>query len=114
MSGAIPNDETGTLGEEASKLMAAAQDWFHRTLGDPSTAKIATGTPECAWCPVCQMIGVLRGDRPELSERFAETQVAVAGLLRALAEAASASVQQHSAHSHEGPTGVQKIDLDGD
>jgi hypothetical protein len=112
MSGAVPNDETGSFADEATKLIAAAQDWFHRTLGDPDLAKIATGAPECAWCPVCQLIGVLRGDRPEISEKLAETQGAIAGLLRALADAASAGA--HSAHQPGGPTQVQQIDLDSE
>jgi hypothetical protein len=100
--------EPGPIGEEAAKLLAAAQDWFHRTLGDSSTARISTGSPECAWCPLCQLIGVLRGDRPEISERFAETQAAVAGLLRALADVAGSHTGTH--HGSR----VQKIDLDSD
>jgi hypothetical protein len=104
--------DPGPLGEEAAKLFAAAQDWFHRTLGDPATARIATGAPECAWCPLCQLVSVLRGDRPEITERFAETQVAVAGLLRALADAAGTM----AAHGGQHPNGsrVQKIDLGAD
>jgi hypothetical protein len=102
--------EPGPLGEEAAKFFAAAQDWFHRTLGDPATARIATGAPECTWCPLCQLISVLRGDRPEIAEKLAETQAAVAGLLRALADATGGvrpSAQPNGAR-------VQRIDLDED
>jgi hypothetical protein len=102
--------EPGPIGEEAAKLLAAAQDWFHRTLGDPAAARIATGAPECAWCPLCQLISVLRGDRPEISEKLAETQAAVAGLLHALADGVGGF--RPSAHPNEGR--VQKIDLDDD
>jgi hypothetical protein len=104
--------DPGPLGEEAAKLFAAAQDWFHRTLGDPATARIATGAPECAWCPLCQLVSVLRGDRPEITERLAETQAAVAGLLRALADAAGTT----GAHGGQRSNGsrVQKIDLGAD
>jgi hypothetical protein len=101
--------EPGPIGEEAAKLLAAAGDWFHRTLGDPATARIATGAPECAWCPLCQLISVLRGDRPEITEKLAETQAAVAGLLRALADAAGA-MNPHAAQ-HPNGSRVQKIDL---
>jgi hypothetical protein len=104
--------DPGPIGEEAAKLLAAAQDWFHRTLGDPATARIATGSAECAWCPLCQLIGVLRGDRPEITEKFAETQAAVAGLLRALADAAG-TVSPNGGHRSNGSR-VQKIDLGAD
>jgi hypothetical protein len=115
MTSANQPDPPGPLGEEAAKLIAAAQEWFHRTLGDSTTSKIATGTAECSWCPVCQLIGALRGERPELTEKLADTQAAVAGLLRALADAANAGVHQHRAGepNHPNHGRVQKIDLDG-
>jgi hypothetical protein len=76
-------------------LLAAAQEWLQRTAGQPGAERIATGAPECAWCPVCQLILLLRGDRLDLSraavtERLGDVQSAVAALLRALADAAAA------------------------
>lgn len=108
-------EQVGPLGEEAVKLLAAAQDWFHRNLGDPATARIATGSAECAWCPVCQLIGMLRGDRPGgvLPERMAEVQNALAGLLRALADATGGPSGAPGATAGRG-TRVQRIDLDGE
>ena len=80
--------EPGPLPEELVRLIGAAQDWWHRTVDDPTTARIAIGAPECCWCPLCQLIATLRGERPELLDRLAETQAALTATLRALVEAA--------------------------
>jgi hypothetical protein len=101
--------EPAAIGEEAAKLLAAAQDWFHRNLEEPSTRKIATGAPECAWCPLCQLIAALRGEQPQLTEKFIETQSAVSGLLHALADAVS-SAGSTDRRPSGGPR-VHKIDL---
>jgi hypothetical protein len=53
----------GSLGEEAARLLAAVQDWVRQTT---ASAPIATGAPECEWCPICQLIGLVRGDRGDL------------------------------------------------
>jgi len=89
--------EAGPLGEEATRLLGAAQDWLHRVVLDPGTAKVATGSPECCWCPLCQLIAAARGSRPELTERLSEAlgaltelQAALAGLLRGVTEPAAA------------------------
>jgi hypothetical protein len=85
--------EAGPLGEEATRLLGAAQEWLHRVVLDPSTAKVATGSAECCWCPLCQVIAAARGDRPELAARMSdalgamtELQSALAGLLRSVTE----------------------------
>ena len=93
--------QPGALGEEAARLLGAAQDWLHRVVLDPNTAKVGTGSPECCWCPLCQLIAAARehlsvptgGPRPELSERLSdalramsELQAAVTGLLRSASQ----------------------------
>ena len=97
----------GPLADEAVRLIGAAQDWWQRT-GSDKLNGIATGGPECCWCPVCQLIATLRGDRPELTERFAETQTAVSGLLRALADAVSGPAPAAKPE----PVRLQRIDLE--
>lgn len=108
-------EQVGPLGEEAVRLLAAAQDWFHRNLADPGTARIATGSAECAWCPVCQLIGMLRGDGPGgvLPERLAEVQNALVGLLRAVADATGGPSAAPGGAAGRGAR-VQRIDLDGE
>jgi hypothetical protein len=113
MTEGVGAGQPGPIGEEAAKLFAAAQDWFHSTFGDPATgARIATGAPECTWCPLCQLIAVLRGQRPEITEKWAETQVALAGLLRVLADAAGTMTTPPDGAA--GASRVQRIDLDDD
>ncbi|MDQ1733141.1 MAG: hypothetical protein QOK10_3300 [Pseudonocardiales bacterium] len=114
MTQSSSGEHIGPLGEEAMKLIGAAQQWLHRGVSDPSTARIATGTPECAWCPICQLLAMVRGDGPAegtaavLAERFSEVQSAVAGLLRALAE----SMGGAAGTPGQSPTPrVQRIDL---
>jgi len=107
--------ETGPLGEEAARLLGAAQDWLHRTVLDPATARVATGSAECCWCPLCQLIAALRGNRPELTERMSEAltelQAALAGLLRSVTEPAAAGEQPPD----ERPARtVHRIDLSGE
>jgi hypothetical protein len=98
----------GTIGDEAAKLLDAVQDWARRNLGDAATSHIATGAPECTWCPICQFIAVLRGDRPELTDKITEAGLAVAAALRAVLDTAPGRPPgQPSTH-------VQHIDLDSD
>lgn len=122
----------GPLADEAARLVGAAQDWWHRTTGgarpdgggtgSPGNATgspgIATGASECCWCPVCQAIATVRGDRPDILERLAETQAAVTGLLRALADTTAAGRPGRPAGQAQesGPRAprVQKIILDSD
>jgi len=111
--------DAGPLGEEAARLLGAAQDWLHRTVLDPATAKVATGSPECCWCPLCQLIAALRGNRPELTERLSEAlgaltelQTALAGLLRGVTVPAAAG-EQPPADERPART-VHRIDLSGE
>lgn len=45
------------------------------------------GLTACTWCPVCAVVGLLRGERPELAARLAEHG---AGLLAVLREVVAA------------------------
>jgi hypothetical protein len=95
----------GTIGDEAAKLLDAVQDWARRNLGSPdSGSHIATGAPECQWCPLCQLIMVLRGDRPEISEKIADATASVVAAVRTLIDAATT-------HTDRPQPRVQRIDL---
>ena len=101
----------GTLGDEAVKLLDAVQDWARRNFNDPATAHIATGAPECAWCPICQFITVLRGDRPEISDKIAEAVATMVATLRTVVDAAASSPGRGAGRAD---SRVQHIDLGTD
>jgi hypothetical protein len=117
--------DVGSLGEEAAKLFAAAAAWAREHAGDPtgpaaaagseagdrlgewlSADHIATGAPECKWCPLCQAIGVLRSTSPEVKEHLASLIVVARQMLDSLAEAVQEPKQS--------PPDVEHIDLSED
>jgi hypothetical protein len=89
----------GTIGEEAVKLLDAVQEWLRR---EPLSEHLATGAPECTWCPICQLVAVLRGERPDVNEKVAS----VVATLRAILDGVDARSAQQPR--------VQHIDLDGE
>ena len=69
-------DPVGSVAEEAAKLIGALSGWA-REHGDGAAAMadsltgelhdhIATGSPECAWCPVCRTVAAVRQTSPEV------------------------------------------------
>jgi hypothetical protein len=95
-------NEVGSLGDEAARLFAAAADWARQHTGDSGTASasstprfgdwlgqehIATGAPECRWCPICQAIGLLRTTSPDVKEHVASLVVVARQILDSVAEA---------------------------
>jgi hypothetical protein len=78
-------------GEDAQRLLSAVQDWARRTLPAPE-ADAAT----CDWCPLCSFVAVLRGERPDLTERVAEAGAAVVTAVRALFEPPAAAADDET------------------
>ena len=93
----------GTPAEEASRLFEAVQEWARRSA--QASAHVATGSPECQLCPVCQLISLLRDVRPEVATHLADAASSLAAALRAAIVA----------HEHEWSTrrsgGVETIDI---
>ncbi|MFL6128088.1 MAG: hypothetical protein ACJ73E_03375 [Mycobacteriales bacterium] len=106
---------SGPLGEEALRLVEAAREWARRTFPEVD-AHLATGSPECCWCPLCRTVAVLRADRPELTERLAEVLTTAAGALAAVLDAAAHRAPDDPAptSSADRPAGVQVIPFDED
>ncbi len=96
--------DVGSAVDEAARLLAAAEHWARtraRTLLDADD--LATGSPECAACPVCQAVGVLRTVHPEAVGHLLDAAGSLVAALRAAVPASAAPAP---------PQRVQRIDLD--
>jgi hypothetical protein len=92
------------LADQLAGLIADAQQWVARMAEEH---QIATGAPECVNCPVCQLIAVLRGDHPELTDRAVDVVSTVVTALRTMFDQAPAPAQDPAE-----PPRVQHILLD--
>ncbi|MBA2417303.1 MAG: hypothetical protein H0V64_15755 [Geodermatophilaceae bacterium] len=95
----------GTLAEEARRLAEAFSDWSH---DHPVGLAADEGTPEtCRYCPLCQLIAVVRGQRPEVTARLAESGAAFLDALRSLVTPPDGGRAEEAS-----PPTVQHIDVD--
>lgn len=102
-------DAAGSIGMEAGKLLAAAQEWAQHAFGSSAETPLATtGATTCEWCPICQFVAVLRGERPETTEKIAVAGATLLTLLRSLLDALQ---QPPSAPAQPSGPRVQPIDL---
>ncbi|HEY2299467.1 MAG TPA: hypothetical protein VGH43_17160 [Jatrophihabitans sp.] len=99
------------LADEAFRLLGVLQDWTRQTFPPPARSHDDThAAAVCDWCPVCQFMAVLRGERPEVTERVTEAGAAVAAALRAVLDAAASSRPAGEPEEAKPPR-VQRIDL---
>ena len=92
---------------EALKAAAAPEP-----SGDDAAAEQPAG--ECRWCPHCQVLAVLRGERPEVTAILSDVLATASAALRSLSgEAAPEEPAGHAEEpSHRDPAPVvQRIDL---
>lgn len=117
----------GSVAEEAAQLLAALTSLAHPgargrgaagTTGDENAhdplhgtdERLAPGAPECAWCPLCQVIHAVRTTSPEVKAHLA---VAASSLSQAAAALLAAGPAGSAPASPE-ESGVHRIDLDAD
>ena len=80
-----PSGAEGKAASDAGRLLAdAVHEWARARFGDTDSAYIATGAPECSWCPICQLIAALRGDRPDVTDKLAAAATAVVDVVGSL------------------------------
>jgi hypothetical protein len=117
------------MAEEAAKLFGAVEGWLHSARGgdagdaaaahprpndgepaDAAEADAPTGAPhlgpECRVCPVCQLIHVVRGSRPELLEHLSVAATHLAQALRIGIE-----TSEHKWTARRPDAGVERIDI---
>jgi hypothetical protein len=114
----MSKEPVGSVAEEAAKLFALLQK------GDPGEHPEHRLGPECQWCPICQLLAVVRQAKPETVDHLASAAAGVLGSLRALLDAATESARQARAASQEpdpkdesptdGQAGVDRIDVSED
>jgi hypothetical protein len=119
------SEEVGSVGEEAAKLFGALSGWARDHGGDLGGGlgdlaghageavrnldeHLATGAPECQWCPVCRTVHAIREVSPEVREHLA---TAAASLMQAAAGVLAATAHQHGSARQ---ADVEHIDLDQD
>lgn len=139
-------EQVGSVGEEAAKLLGALADWARDQgaevgggLGAAAAglagqaaaaakevdAHLATGAPECRWCPVCRAVHAVRSCAPEVREQLlvaADALVkAAAGFLATQVPEGARDAVPPSGPAPRGhgprppqPSGVERIDLDPD
>ena len=122
-SGAADDREVGSLAEEAAKLLGVLSGWAGEhapdlddvveragVVGQDLHDHLATGDPECTYCPICQGVRLLRGTSPEVRAHLGSAGASLAHALTALLSAAQAA--------QDGPdpsgTGVEHIPVEDD
>jgi hypothetical protein len=121
-------DEIGSVADEAAKLFGALSEWARDHGSDlgqglsglashaAASARdvnehIATSSAECAYCPICRSVHLIRQTSPEVRSHLA---VAAASLMQAAAGILATAVpDEHRAAAARGD-GVEHIDLDDD
>jgi hypothetical protein len=96
------------MSEEAARLFATIESFVRDAAGGAfavADAHIATGDAECQLCPVCRLLSVLRGARPEVFEHLTDATVSLLAALRAAADA------HERAWANRRPSPVQRIDI---
>jgi hypothetical protein len=115
-----PDEAIGSVGEEAAKLFAALSGWARDQGADHAGSAagaaaamsetvrtinehIATGSEDCRYCPLCQVIHAVRTTSPEVKAHLA---VAASSLMHAAAGVLATHVPQDKTSP------VEKINLD--
>ncbi len=102
---------TSPIGEEASRLAAALEEWLQRkgfsgglTEGLAGAAAHVGGSAECTLCPICQLIALARGTSPEVWEHLAAAASSLTAAVTSVVETRASAAREW--------TPVQHVDVD--
>lgn len=111
--GSRAHEAVGSAAEEALRLLGALTDWAHQVddgVREGLEEHLATGAPECTWCPVCRTVHVVRAAAsPEVLGHLASAAASLMQAAAGVLAAAAAGPGQQAARSDR----VETIDLDG-
>lgn len=80
----------GPLAEEAAKLAEVLAGWVSGGLSSPLVAGQGESA-ECKVCPVCQLLRLVQGSKPEVYGHLADASASLLAALRAAVESSEAS-----------------------
>ncbi|MBC7275266.1 hypothetical protein [Nocardioides sp.] len=112
------DEPLGSTAEELGRLMEAIGEWAKDSrfahLTESFGEHLDTGAPECAYCPLCRTVHVLRESSPEVKVHLAS---AAASLMQAAATVLNAAATSPGAGpsegSSEGPSEDEDAHSDG-
>ncbi|MGY1813143.1 hypothetical protein [Blastococcus sp. SYSU D00820] len=87
--------------EQARRLVAGLGQTLAADAGASEGQAGAEHAADCRWCPVCQVAGLVRGERPELAHALADALTAAAGALRTFAAAHEPAATTEDAETPE-------------
>jgi hypothetical protein len=119
---------TGSFAEESARLLAAFQEWAAKgrmaakdlagqedsagsPSGQPGQAEQPGHTahgPECAFCPICQGLALLRGAKPEVVDHLTDAMTSLAAAVSSLLSPEAEPTEKRTTER------VQHIDVFGD
>jgi hypothetical protein len=80
----------GPLAEEAAKLAETLSKWASSGFAHSLLNGVGESA-ECKVCPLCQLIRLAQGSRPEVFEHLADASASLLAALRAAVESSQAS-----------------------
>jgi hypothetical protein len=99
----VTANDVGPLSEEAARFVEAISDWARGHMGGPAMS--VGNAAECALCPFCQMLSLVRHAKPETFAHLLDASASLNAALRSVVDA-------HSSHGASG--GMERINLDDD